>query len=255
MPEMLDDLTTTTQKQSTYKELAAISSILVCVQLLKNLNFHPQFGLISRTLGYALMELFYWLIILLMVAVVYAFTGTLLFGQEAGEFSTIDASLNTCLATLLGATWPLDSLASNVTSNIWTWSYITFGFLVLLNALIGIICEAYDAVKNSTMDFTRDPILQFGTFFINQNGWLHHIDDGVLLWIIDGSPTALSAARRLEKYGLNTLGIRWTFPVAWRRKVFVPRRSPREDMYYMYRSPRRTRGRSSACGACTWKFV
>ena len=236
--EMLDDLTTTTQKQSTYKELAAISSILVCVQLLKNLNFHPQFGLISRTLGYALMELFYWLIILLMVAVVYAFTGTLLFGQEAGEFSTIEESLNTCLATLLGATWPLDSLDSNVTSNIWTWSYITFGFLVLLNALIGIICEAYDAVKNSTMDFTRDPILKFGTFFLNkpEAGWPYHIDDGVLLWIIDRIAHGHSVQREdLKNTGLNTLGIRvWTFPVAWRRKVFVPEKiPPREDMYYM----------------------
>ena len=56
--QMLDDLTDTTYRQAAYKNLAAISAILVCVQLLKNLNFHPQFGLISRTLGHAFVELF-----------------------------------------------------------------------------------------------------------------------------------------------------------------------------------------------------
>ena len=38
--QMLDDLTDTTNRQAAYKNLAAISAILVCVQLLKNLNFH-----------------------------------------------------------------------------------------------------------------------------------------------------------------------------------------------------------------------
>merc|ERR1712096_267289 len=55
---MIDDLEETTFRRSGYTTTAATSAILICVQLFKNLDFHPQFGLISRTLGHALMELF-----------------------------------------------------------------------------------------------------------------------------------------------------------------------------------------------------
>jgi hypothetical protein len=234
---MLDDLNETTRLLDRYKQLAAVSSILVCVQLLKNLNFHPQFGLISRTLGHAIMELFYWLIILLLVAIVYAFTGTLLFGQQSGDFAEMRASLTTCLATLLGMAWPLDYLKPTIETNIWMWSYITFGFLVLLNALIGIICEAYDAVKNSTTDFTRDPVVKFFTYMTNrpEAGWKYHIDDGVLLWILDRIAHGHPVSREdLRNTGLHTLGIRvWTIPIAWRKRVFVPDVvPPRANLYY-----------------------
>jgi hypothetical protein len=117
------------------------------------------------------------------------------------------------------------------------WSYITFGFLVLLNALIGIICEAYDAVKNCTVDFTRDPVAKFFTYMTNtpEAGWKYHIDDGVLLWMLDRIAHGHSFSREdLRNTGLHTVGIRvWTIPIAWRRKVFVPEVvPPRVNLYY-----------------------
>ena len=62
--------------QNGYISLVAVSLVLLCMQTLKNLDFHPRMGLITQTLRYASTDLFFFLMLFGIVHTIYAFLGS-----------------------------------------------------------------------------------------------------------------------------------------------------------------------------------
>ena len=85
-----------------YERLNVYSIIVMVFQLLKNLDFHPRMGLVSRTIRIAAFDLFFFFILMGLITGLYAILGTLIFGRESNNFATVSHSTVTMLSALAG---------------------------------------------------------------------------------------------------------------------------------------------------------
>ena len=126
-------------------------------QLLKNLDFHPRMGLVSRTIRIAAFDLFFFFILMGLITGLYAILGTLIFGRESNNFATVSHSTVTMLSALAGLySHPSDD---DSVSQLFYWSYMLVSFFVMLNALLAIIIDAYTAVVAEIGSAPPDPLI------------------------------------------------------------------------------------------------
>ncbi|KAJ8602984.1 hypothetical protein CTAYLR_001497 [Chrysophaeum taylorii] len=184
--------------KGTYETTIGLFLILVCLQLVKNLAFHPVLGLISHTMYYAANDLAFFVILLLIINSIYAFLGTLLFGSYVEAFSSFHLALSSSVSILSGAYMPLDDTGKTVIALVYFWSHTAINFFLLLNFLLAIIVDSYQKAKadvetNPLYDFNRDPIFDVFRDLIGRplaGGC--HVPDRILLDHIN------DAKRRLE---------------------------------------------------------
>ena len=88
--------------QRIHLSTAAVSLVMACVQLLKNLDFHPRMGLVSRTIAHAAKTMSFFLVLFFAVVVVFALFGVILYGRTMDKFSTIFVSFESLLEILIG---------------------------------------------------------------------------------------------------------------------------------------------------------
>ena len=80
--------------QSGYVSLVAVSLVLLCMQTLKNLDFHPRMGLITQTLRqFASTDLSFFMMLFGIVHTIYAFVGSFIRLKPAGHDSDIRPAL------------------------------------------------------------------------------------------------------------------------------------------------------------------
>jgi len=85
-----------------WESYTAVSCILVCLQMLKNLDFHPRMGLVTRTMKKGAVDLTYFSLLFGFVNCIYAFLGTLIFGEEMAAYENFMMAFETCLRTVIG---------------------------------------------------------------------------------------------------------------------------------------------------------
>ena len=73
-----------------YISLVAVSLVLLCMQTLKNLDFHPRMGLITQTLRHASTDLTFFMMLFGIVHTIYAFLGSFIRLKPAGHDSDTD---------------------------------------------------------------------------------------------------------------------------------------------------------------------
>lgn len=140
-----------------YERLNVYSIIVMVFQLLKNLDFHPRMGLVSRTIRIAAFDLFFFFILMGLITGLYAILGTLIFGRESNNFATVSHSTVTMLSALAGLySHPSDDDSA---SQLFYWSYMLVSFFVMLNALLAIIIDAYTAVVAEIGSAPPDPLI------------------------------------------------------------------------------------------------
>ena len=140
-----------------YERLNVYSIIVMVFQLLKNLDFHPRMGLVSRTIRIAAFDLFFFFILMGLITGLYAILGTLIFGRESNNFATVSHSTVTMLSALAGLySHPSDD---DSVSQLFYWSYMLVSFFVMLNALLAIIIDAYTAVVAEIGSAPPDPLI------------------------------------------------------------------------------------------------
>ena len=66
--------------QSMYVSLAGINLFLMLMRTFKFLDFQPRVGILTRTLAKAMDDLLHFIFLLVIVLVVYAFMGYIIFG-------------------------------------------------------------------------------------------------------------------------------------------------------------------------------
>ena len=127
-----------------------VSFLLICGQLLKNLHFHPKLGIITRTISGAASDLVFFFVLMVMVIMLFALLGVMIFGEFSEAFSSSMTSFETCFKILIQMYDPSNDLRDapdKTLANLFLWGYYIIAFFVLLNALLAIIVESYDRTK------------------------------------------------------------------------------------------------------------
>eukprot|EP01050_Picozoa_sp_SAG11_P016282 SAG11_NODE_2202_length_3695_cov_2.007508_1_plen_632_part_00 len=143
-----------------YEQLCTFSIIVMVVQLIQKLNFHPRMGVISRTVSLALGDLFFYFLLLSLIVTSYAYLGCLLYGKIVEEFSGIITAIPTMMLTLSGM-YDYTSLpdSDSFTCQLFFWSYMVVAFFIMLNALLAIIVDSYSEVSAAGKQAGHDPLV------------------------------------------------------------------------------------------------
>lgn len=113
--------------------IGRLTLLLACV--------NPRLGIVTLSLGLAAEDLGNFLLLLGGVLVIYSTMGTVVFGPQAEEFSTLGKSFVTCLRMLMGNTSPLVTLKKltdpiNTIAAVFFWSFMLLVFTLLLNFVL-----------------------------------------------------------------------------------------------------------------------
>ena len=75
LQRVIEDLANIALLRRQYADVITTSLLLVCLQTLKNLDFHPKMGLITKTVTGALTDLVFFFILFGIVNSIYAYLG------------------------------------------------------------------------------------------------------------------------------------------------------------------------------------
>ncbi|GMH94595.1 hypothetical protein TL16_g12950 [Triparma laevis f. inornata] len=136
-----------------------VALLLLIMRLLKNLDFQPRLGLVTRTLSNAVVNLSHFILVFGLIFFSYSVMGHLAFGGELEKarrgFHTLMLSMHTCFSILFG---DIDLTNDFVNSDnvqigfVFFYSYMAIVFFVLLNILLAILVDAYMDVKTQAED-------------------------------------------------------------------------------------------------------
>lgn len=148
--QVFNDVTEFSKASTLHKTMASVSLILCCIQMIKNLDFHPRMGLITRTISNAAGTMFFFFILFFMVVLVYAFMGTIQYGSSMEEFRSLGVSIEFLFFMLLGEFFDtregMDE-QSNSVNVMFFWTFMMICYFILINAFLAIIVEAYEKTK------------------------------------------------------------------------------------------------------------
>ena len=148
---MFADVTSLNNKREVHLTTACVSLVLCSTQLIKNLDFHPRMGLISRTIGKAASAMTFFFLLFFSVVVIYAFLGHIQYGNSMQSFATLSEATQTLLVMLLGEFGNTQEAMIEVSTGItalYFWTFFLICFFILMNAFLAIIVEAYEAAKS-----------------------------------------------------------------------------------------------------------
>ncbi|KAH8077599.1 hypothetical protein JL720_9983 [Aureococcus anophagefferens] len=136
-----------------YDSVCTLAIIALSIQLLKNVQFHPTFGMISRTIRAVAGILWFWLCMLVLMLLLYTFIGTLLLGQTLPGFADIPSTGVTLLAAMSGL-YEYDRIDVGFYEQIYFWTWMLLAFFVMYNVLLAIIVEEH---QKTATQLKRDP--------------------------------------------------------------------------------------------------
>jgi hypothetical protein len=174
--DFIADLKAVAAVRENYTITSALIIFGACFQVLKNINFHPRLGIVTRTIAKAATDLIFFLVLFCAVCSLYAFLGALIFGQEMDRFSSFALAFEAVLEICVGLYNPMDEPeflggGKKLIAMLYFWSYIAISFFILLNALLAIVVEAYDLVKQQAdIEAKCDP-LKFIMYELLVHSW------------------------------------------------------------------------------------
>ena len=179
MLSMYDQAEAITDLLDIYEMIQTIVLFFILLRWFKQLDFHPEFGVITRTCAQSWKSLSQWLVVFLVVQVVFIMGGYYSFGQTVQEFATIQDTifvqyqlLNGDLS-VLASLWGTNNKSVNpVSSYVYVFVYYMIVFIVMLNVLLGIIIDAYTDQRDRSAEdpLTPDesPWEEMRTFFYSE---------------------------------------------------------------------------------------
>jgi hypothetical protein len=130
--------------------LSATCCLIGFIKIFKYLRLNRRMKLLWDTLSGAFMDLFYMLIVSLLIVSGFALTGNLIFGQTIREYKTFSSSISTLLRSLLGDFnyQKMAEICPNI-APIYFVLYIFIVFFVITNMFIAVVCEYFQKIKES----------------------------------------------------------------------------------------------------------
>jgi len=130
------------------RHFAAFYQLLIMMRLFKAFSAQPRLALVTRTLSTGMIEILHFGFVFLAIFLTYATMAITLFGRDMEEFTTIERSIDTCFAIMMGE-FDVDGMnqVGRAMTMIWFASFMCLLLLVMLNMLLAIIMDTYSEVK------------------------------------------------------------------------------------------------------------
>jgi hypothetical protein len=160
----------------TYSRVCSINFILIFIKVLKYLaSWFERVMIIFKTLAYAKSDIFYFLIMYLIIFFAFVVMCHIYYGADLASFGTIFDSLKTLFLMLLGELDYLDDMIvlNKVLSFFFFIAFMTSMQFILINMFIAFISNAYSQV-NQTISSNkrledelkeRHPLVRVADFF------------------------------------------------------------------------------------------
>jgi hypothetical protein len=135
----------------TYIQLCSINYVLLFIKLLKYLSsWFERAKIIFQTLGYAQSDIFYFMIMYLVIFCAFVVMCHIYYGAELLQFGTLATSMSSLFVMLMGdLKWALDDMftLSPTLSFFLFIAFITSMQFILMNMFIAFISNAYSEVN------------------------------------------------------------------------------------------------------------
>jgi hypothetical protein len=131
-----------------FRQILCIYPFIVMVRLFKSFAAQPRLALVTATLERGAQDMLHFFIVFFSVYACMMVNSVLFFGQDIEEFSTLFRAAHTCFLAMFGDwDWEAMQEIGFMKACIWFWMFMLIMVLILLNMLLAIIMEAYNAVK------------------------------------------------------------------------------------------------------------
>jgi hypothetical protein len=156
----LDELMTMTNNMAAardsytvYTLLTTLNLFCVLVVFFKFARFQPRLAVVNKTFAYALPDLLHFFVILIIVFVVFAVAGRVIFGAKWVEFATYTGAVGFLLDCMLNGVGLADF--THYGGGVGVFYYCVFMlliFMLILNMFMGIVIGAYDQAQEEAGD-------------------------------------------------------------------------------------------------------
>lgn len=128
-----------------HRLLVAVYHLVLMIRFFVAFRAQPRLGVVVSTLEVCLIDVLHFMIILLPCFCAYAISGAFVFGRRVEDFSDIQAAIGMCfkIVTESEFDWPYLSEEHYWTTVIWTWTFMLFISLVMLNLVLAIVLDVY----------------------------------------------------------------------------------------------------------------
>ena len=157
--ELLDKAQRIVNLWASYVTLVGWAIFLLCVQFMKNLDFHPKLGLVTKTFLACGADLLFFCILFAVVHTIYSFVGCILFGNYTSAYADLGTGWLTTFNMMMGNYAPQDDMGQDTSTSLFYWGYIILASTLLLNALLGIILGAYESVNEAANDIKEEDVV------------------------------------------------------------------------------------------------
>jgi len=132
------------------QRIIASYHIILIARFLLAIRGQPRLALVMTTMSKASMTLSHLCIVVVVMFLGFATSGHLLFGHHVPAFSTWENSVATCFSIAMEGQYPWKKLTAHelYTTTVWTWSFVLFMTLILVNTFLAVLFEAYMDVRS-----------------------------------------------------------------------------------------------------------
>ncbi|KAG3120705.1 hypothetical protein PI124_g1416 [Phytophthora idaei] len=140
---------------SALRVVGAVIIALIGLQILNRFRFHPQLNTLTRTVASALKQFAAFFIVFIVIFLTFMIIGSMIFGDRAKEFASLDNSMASCINMLFGV-FDFESIKDLQFSVAFYWIYMVVVSLVLMNMMLAIVLDAYDDVSKESYKKTAN---------------------------------------------------------------------------------------------------
>jgi len=140
--------------------------LIAFFRLFKYMEFHPQLGVVSRTIARARNQLFHFSFVLVTVVIGYTVVAWVMFAPRSAVFRSIPSAIGAIVAMLSTGADYSEFVSFAETQNLSWWGFLPisifyFGFvfiaaLLMLNILLGIVLSTYDELRETMKESPSD---------------------------------------------------------------------------------------------------
>ncbi|KAG2790710.1 hypothetical protein PC129_g165 [Phytophthora cactorum] len=146
---VIDNLKRIADLTSVLRVVGAVIIALIGLQILNRFRFHPQLNILTRTVASALKQFAAFFIVFIVIFLTFMIIGSMIFGDRAKEFASLDNSMASCINMLFGV-FDFESIKDLQFSVAFYWIYMVVVSLVLMNMMLAIVLDAYDDVSKES---------------------------------------------------------------------------------------------------------
>eukprot|EP00746_Dinoflagellata_sp_MGD_P018519 gnl/MRDRNA2_/MRDRNA2_14293_c0_seq1.p1 gnl/MRDRNA2_/MRDRNA2_14293_c0~~gnl/MRDRNA2_/MRDRNA2_14293_c0_seq1.p1 ORF type:complete len:1101 (-),score=208.54 gnl/MRDRNA2_/MRDRNA2_14293_c0_seq1:43-3345(-) len=148
----VEKIQSTVATQSSLLTLGFVGSMVSILSILYATSAHPRMAVLVNTLLKGADDLFHFFLLVLIIFIFFALAGMAQFGSSKAEFADFSSTLVFLLNCMLGAIPEYFGTEGELRSTLYVFFFLMVAFFLCLNFLLGIIVDAFSAVKQDNVD-------------------------------------------------------------------------------------------------------